>query len=158
LGRRDLHRQFFQGPAAEHDVRVKLPARQVAAVERDLAGLPRLDHRGEDGVDPRRGGDAQAVKQVRPADLVGELHQADLVVAVFVQGQVHQAVGQRGGAVGGDLVVVLVQHLDLGGQLAVDGAALAVDQDALAALPGEDVVIHVGRRGDGAVDGGVDLD
>ena len=79
--------ELLQRAAVDDRRRVGLAAGQVAAVDRHLRRLARLDHGREDGVDPRGGGDGQAVEVLGRAQGVRELEEADVVIAVVGQGR-----------------------------------------------------------------------
>ena len=50
-GRGDGDGQLFQDLAVDHRARIEFAAGQIAAIQRDLGRLARLDHRRKDGVD-----------------------------------------------------------------------------------------------------------
>ena len=102
--------------------------------------------------------DAEAIEVLGIAAGVGELVEANEIVAVLGQRVIDQAVLAGGRAVLGELPAGGVVQLQLGVEPAVDAAVQAADDDALPLLAGEDVVIDIGGGGDGAVDRGADLD
>ncbi len=109
------------------------------------------------GVDPRRRADAQAIEVVDAADGVREAEHAHQVLAVGRQRYIEQRVVVAVVAPQAEVGAGAVIHLDGGRQLAVDAGREAATNHALALLAGENVVIHVGRRLDDAIDDGVEL-
>src|SRR5262249_52017164 len=117
-----------------------------------------------DGVDPRGGGDAEPVEVFGRPSGVGELVEADVIIAVGRQGGVEQGVvvgvvAVAGGAgIDAELPPLCVVQLHGGLHAAVDAQGEAAHDHALPLGAGEDEVIDVGRGADGAVDRRVEGD
>ena len=131
-------------------------ARQIAAIDGHLRLLARLDGRRLDGVDPRRGADAQAIEVIRAAQAIGEAEHADEVLAIGRQRRVQQSVVVAIIAAQAERRAAGAEQLEGHRQPAIDARGQAAANDALALLAGEDVIVHIGRRLNNAIDDGIE--
>ncbi len=157
-GRLDGDDQLLQHAAIGHHGRIGLAAGKVAAPDADRVVLAGIQHRGKDRVNPGCRGDGQPIEVLEVALGVGEREDPDEVVAILGQDLVEEGVAALVIAVGGQHGAALAKQLQAWLGPAIDAAGQAADHHTLPLLARKDKVIDVGRRAEGAVDGGVDLD